>query len=92
MCCDLWRRKESDTTERLHFHFSFYVLLLGFPDDSAVKNDLQCRRLVGDVGSVPESGRYPGEGTDNPFQYFDQEIPWTEKPGRLQSMESNTTE
>ena len=87
-----WGCKESDTTEQLHFHFSFNVLLLGFPDDSAVKNDLQFRRLAGDVGSVPESRRYSGEGTDNPFQYFDQEIPWTEKPGRLQSTESDTTE
>ena len=23
MCCDSWGRKESDMTERLHFHFSF---------------------------------------------------------------------
>ena len=25
---------------------------------------------VGDVGSIPESGRSPGEGNSNPFQYF----------------------
>ena len=24
---------------------------------------------AGDVGSVPESGRYPGEGNGNPLQY-----------------------
>jgi len=24
---------------------------------------------VGDPGLIPGSGRYPGEGNDNPFQY-----------------------
>ena len=24
----------------------------------------------GDLGSIPESGRYSGEGNDNPLQYF----------------------
>ena len=24
---------------------------------------------VGDLGSIPGSGRYPGEGNGNPFQY-----------------------
>ena len=27
----------------------------------------------------------PGEGNGNPLQYSCLEIPWTEKPGRLQS-------
>ena len=25
---------------------------------------------MGDVGSIPGSGRFPGEGSDNPLQYF----------------------
>ena len=25
---------------------------------------------VGDLGLIPGSGRSPGEGNDNPFQYF----------------------
>jgi len=29
---------------------------------------------------------YLGEGNGNPFQYFAWKIPWTEEPGRLQSM------
>ena len=40
-----------------------------------------------DVGSIPGSGRSPGEGNGNSLQYSCLEIPWTEEPGGLQSME-----
>ena len=30
----------------------------------------------------------PGEGNGNPLQYYCLENPWTEEPGRLQSMGS----
>ena len=44
---------------------------------------------VGHPGSIPGSGRSPGEGNGNPLQYFlAWKIPWTEEPGRLQSMGS----
>ena len=43
---------------------------------------------VGDLGLIPGSGRYPGEGNGNLLQYSGLEIPWTENPGRLQSMGS----
>ena len=39
---------------------------------------------VGDPDSSPGLGRSPGEGSGNPLQYW--KIPWTEEPGRLQSM------
>ena len=39
---------------------------------------------AGDAGSIPGSGRYPGEGNGNPLQYS-WEISWTEEPGGLQS-------
>ena len=39
-----------------------------------------------DMDSVPGSGRCPGEGNGNPFQYSCWEIPWTEEPGGLQSL------
>ena len=42
----------------------------------------------GDTGSIPGSGRSPGEGNGNPLQYSCLEIPWTEEPDRLQSMRS----
>ena len=43
---------------------------------------------IRDVGSIPGSGRFPGEGNGNPLQYSCLETPWTEEPGGLQSMES----
>ena len=41
---------------------------------------------AGEAGLIPGLGRIPGEGNGNPLQYSCLEIPWTEKPGRLQSM------
>ena len=38
-----------------------------------------------DVGLIPGSGRFPGEGNGNPLQYSRLENPWTEEPGGLQS-------
>ena len=46
---------------------------------------------MGDSGSIPESGRSPGEENGNPLQYSCQKIPWTEEPGGV-TKESNTTE
>ena len=43
---------------------------------------------AGDTGSIPGSGSSPGEGHGNPRQYSCLENPWTEEPGRLQSMGS----
>ena len=39
---------------------------MGFPGGSEVKASA-CN--VGDLGSIPGSGRSPGEGNDNPLQY-----------------------
>ena len=39
----------------------------------------------GDVGLIPGSGRFPGEGYGNPLQYPTRRIPWIEEPGGLQS-------
>ena len=41
---------------------------------------------AGDPGSIPGSGRSPGEGNGNTLQYSCLKISWTEEPGRLQSM------
>ena len=54
-----------------------------FPIGSAVKNQ---PATVGDAGSIPGLGRFPGEGNSNPFQYSCWRIPWTEELSRLQSM------
>ena len=34
---------------------------------------------AGDAGSIPGSGRSPGEGNGNPLQYSCLENPWTEE-------------
>ena len=57
----------------------------GFPGGSEVKASA-CN--VGDPGSIPGSGRSPGEGNGSPLQYSSWRIPWMEEPGRLQSMGS----
>ena len=54
-----------------------------FLGDSVVKN---LTANIGDEGSIPELGRYPGEGNGNHSSILTWEIPWTEKPGGLQTM------
>ena len=39
-----------------------------------------------DQGSIPGSGRSPGEVNGYPLQYSCMENPWTPETGRLQSM------
>ena len=41
----------------------------GFPGGLVVKNPPANAGDTGDTGSIPESGRSPGEGHDNPLQY-----------------------
>ena len=43
---------------------------------------------AGDVGAISGSGRSPEGGSGNPLQYSCWKIPWTEEPGRVQSMGS----
>ena len=50
---------------------------------------------AGDPGPIPWSGRSPGRGTGTHSSILAWRIPWTEEPGKLQSMgctESDTTE
>ena len=56
---------------------------MGFPSGSVVKN---LPASAEDTGSIPGSGRFPEEGSDNPLQYFAWKIPWTEEPVGLQSI------
>ena len=41
---------------------------------------------TGDVDLIPGSGRSPGEGKATHPGILAWKIPWTEEPGRLQSM------
>ena len=61
----------------------------GLPGGSGAKNP---PANAGDPGSIPDPRRSSGEGNDNPFSILAWEIPWTEEPGRLQSMESQRVE
>ena len=58
---------------------------MGFPGGSDGK-DSACN--AGDLGSIPGSGRYPGEGNGNALQYSGLENPMDGEPGGLQSMGS----
>ena len=43
------------------------VVIMGFPGSLVVKNLPANAGDVRDVGSIPGSGRYPGEGHGNPL-------------------------
>ena len=58
-------------------------LYLGFPGDSDGKESA-CN--PGDPGLIPGSGRYPKKGKATHSNIPAWRIPWTEEPGRLQSM------
>ena len=66
-----WGHKESNTTEGLSLEFPSQLFLSvdfksGFPGSSADKESA-CN--AGDPGSIPGSGRSPGDGTGYPLQY-----------------------
>ena len=58
---------------------------MDFPGGSDGKVSVYSAR---DPGSIPGLGRSPREGNGNLLQYTAWKIPWTEEPGRLQSMGS----
>ena len=58
---------------------------MGFPGGSALKNR---PANAGDAGSIPESGRAPGEEMATHSSLPAWEVPWTEESGGLQSMGS----
>ena len=68
-----------------HQEFALLYCKLDFPGGSDGKAPVYSVR---DPGSIPGLGRSPGEINGNPLQYIDWKIPWTEEPGRLQSVGS----
>ena len=50
----------------LYLRFIFTSVTLSFPGGSEVKESAS---NAGDWGLIPGSGRSPGEGNGNPFQY-----------------------
>ena len=64
--------------------FCFLVaLFLGFPGGSVVKN---LPANAGNTGSIPGSGRFPGEENSNPLQYSCPGNPMDREACGLQSM------
>ena len=60
----------------------------GIPRGSVVKSLPANAGDTRDMGLIPGSGRSPGGGHGNPHSILASKIPWTEEPGRLQSIES----
>ena len=60
-------------------------IFLGFPGGS---HDKESTCNVGDLGLIPGLGRSPREENGYPASILAWRIPWTEEPGRLQSMGS----
>ena len=59
-------------------------LLAGFPGDSVVKN---VPANAGDMGSIPGLGRSLEKEMATHSSILGWRVPWTEKPGGLESLE-----
>ena len=64
--------------------------MFGFPKWSVVKNPPAKAGDAGDVGLIPESRNSLEEEMDTHSGILSWEIPWTEEPGRLQPMGSQS--
>jgi len=74
VCCSPWGCKELDMTEQLNNSVEVH----SFFGASLVAHTLKSACNLGDLGSIPGSGRSPGEGNGNPLQYSCWKIPWME--------------
>ena len=83
------------------YHVSFYLLcsvcrLPQWLSDKEAACNAGTEGVAGATASILGSGRLSEEGNGNPLQYSCLGNPWTEKPGRLQSIglqeESDMTE
>ena len=59
----------------VHKSFAGGCIYMGFPGGSVGKEPTYNAGDAGDVGSIPESGRTPGEGNSHPLQYSHLENP-----------------
>ena len=60
------------TSSYTHTYMYVYICIhIGFPDGSLSKDSACSTEDKGDMGSVPGSGRSPGEGNGTPLQYMD---------------------
>ena len=63
------------------------MYILGFPGGSDGKESTS---NAGDLGSIPGLGRSAGEGNIYPLRCSYLKNSWTEEPGRLQSLGSQS--
>ena len=63
---------------------SFHILANYMCACSSVSKESACN--AGYLALIPGWGSSPEEGNGNPLQYSCLENPWTDEPGRLQSM------
>ena len=82
-CCDSWGHSQTRLSDWIELNWTEWVYC--FPGGSG-GTESACN--VGDSGSIPGSGRSPGEGNGNHSSILSRRIPWTEEPSRLQSMGS----
>ena len=75
----------ADTLDKI---LSYLICPQGLPRWLSSKESICNAGTIGDLGSIPGSGRSPGGGHGNPLQYSCLRIPWTKEPGGLQSMGS----
>ena len=68
-----------------HLHLYPLLLFMGFPGGAVVK---KLPAIAGDVGSIPGSGRSPGEGNGDRLQYLCLGNPRDRGAGGLQFMGS----
>ena len=91
-----WGLKESDTTEQLNTTYKFMLdinidinFLRGLSQWLSGKESPCNAGDAGDMGLIPRSGRSPGGGHGN-YSILAWRIPWTEEPGRLQLIGSQS--
>ena len=71
---------------RLNGNGKYHGVLCDFPGGTVVKNPPANVEDAREAGLIPGSERCPREEKSNPLQSFAWKSPWTEEPGRLQSV------
>ena len=65
----LWAKRRQETSNALYLCFihSLHHLIMAYQGFLGSEGKSACK--AGDLGSIPGSGRSPGEGNSNPLQY-----------------------
>ena len=72
-CCSPWGRKELGhdwVTEQQHTHTHTRIYMYAISGFSGGSDSKESVCNAGHLGSIPGSGRFPGERNGYPFQYF----------------------